>query len=105
MRSSSRNVNPNPRLRQNLSSAAMPLKNQKGRTLAAVLGFSGAILAYQTITAPELHAESPVDRLPPALYSQHIQVWYIPAASGLLMLMFPGFRQLETPWSLYLGKQ
>ncbi|KAF8436449.1 regulator of chromosome condensation 1/beta-lactamase-inhibitor protein II [Terfezia claveryi] len=67
-------TNPILRLHRNLSSAARPLKNQKGRTLAAVLGFSGAILAYQIITVPELHAETQVDRLPPTLYSQHIQV-------------------------------
>lgn len=59
---------------QNLSSAAGPLKGQKGRTLATTLGFAGAILAYQAVTAPELHAETPVDKLLPTLYSQHIQV-------------------------------
>ncbi|KAF8423800.1 putative mitochondrial protein Fmp25 [Tirmania nivea] len=66
--------NPILRFPRSLSSAARPLKNQKGPILATILGFSGTILVYQTITAPELHAETPAARLPPTLYSQHIQV-------------------------------
>lgn len=52
-----------------------PFPQQRGQTLTAILGLSGAFLVYHVVSMPEVYAEdAPISQITPTQYLQHIQV-------------------------------